>query len=128
MAMSWRGERDRVKERFWRTMVRQWQQSGLSVREFCGDRDLGEANFYAWRRTIADRDQQARRQRNGDRHPPRTGSAVFVPVRVTDPAPLVQTATLEVVLGQGRLVRVPVGFDAGTLRQLLAVLQEAPPC
>jgi hypothetical protein len=35
---------------------------------------------------------------------------------------------LEVVLGRGRVIRVPSGFDAGTLRQLLAVLDEESSC
>jgi hypothetical protein len=47
---------------------------------------------------------------------------VFVPVTVA------ATPVLEVVLGDGRVVRVPAGFDAATLRQLLMVLQEARPC
>ena len=33
---------------------------------------------------------------------------------------------IEVVLNDGRIVRVPASFDAATLRQLLAVLQEEP--
>ena len=41
--------------------------------------------------------------------------------------PAVATA-LEVVLTDGRMVRVAPGFDAATLRQLLAVLQEGGPC
>jgi hypothetical protein len=52
-----------------------------------------------------------------------------VPVGVTA-GPLTASAshgTLEVVLGLGRVVRVPPGFDATTLRQLLAVLEE-PSC
>jgi hypothetical protein len=58
-------------------------------------------------------------------HGERQGSSkvpVFVPVRV------VPAAALEVVLGDGRVVRVPAGFDAATLRQLFAVLAETPPC
>jgi hypothetical protein len=35
---------------------------------------------------------------------------------------------LEVVLERGRVVRVLRGFDADTLRQLLAVLEEKRPC
>jgi hypothetical protein len=35
---------------------------------------------------------------------------------------------LELVLSSGRVIRVPPGFDAGTLRQLLAVLEEKPAC
>jgi hypothetical protein len=33
-----------------------------------------------------------------------------------------------VVLGDGRIVRVAPGFDAATLRRLLAVLQEGGAC
>ena len=126
--MSRRGERDRPKERFWRTMVRQWRRSGLSVRDFCADRELAEGNFYAWRRTIAQRDQQARCRRNEDCHGPTANRPAFVPVHVADAAALAHPRALEVVLGGGRLLRVPVGFDAVTLRQLLTVLEEAPPC
>jgi hypothetical protein len=51
------------------------------------------------------------------------GLPVFVPVTITaTPAPL------EVVLRDGRVVRVPALFDAATLRQLLGVLAEAPSC
>ena len=35
-------------------------------------------------------------------------------------------ADLQVVLNSGRIVRVPAGFDAATLRQLLAILEERP--
>jgi hypothetical protein len=49
---------------------------------------------------------------------------VFVPLRVVESAP----AALEVVLARGRVVRVPRGFDADALRQLLAVLDEERPC
>lgn len=124
--MSRRGERNRAKERFWRTMLRQWRRSGLSVRDFCAERELSEPNFYTWRRTIAERDRQARRRRQGDRHGTRAvGQPVFVPVHVVEPT---APPALEVVLGGGHLVRVPADFDAATLRQLLAILQETPPC
>jgi hypothetical protein len=35
---------------------------------------------------------------------------------------------LELVVGSGRVVRVPPGFDVATLRNLLAVLEERPSC
>lgn len=58
--MSTRNQRsDSSKERFWRRMVRQWHNSGLSVRAFCQQQDLAEPTFYTWRRTIAQRDAVA---------------------------------------------------------------------
>jgi len=123
--MARRGERDRGKERFWRRVIRQWRGSELTIRDFCGQHRLAEPSFYAWRRTLAERDQQARRKRRrvGNGQPAPNQPPVFVPVRVA-PA---SSAPLEVVLGQGRVVRVAPGFDAATLRQLLAVLEE-PRC
>ena len=50
---------------------------------------------------------------------------VFVPLHVL---PAAAATPFEVVLRQGRVVRVPAGFDAATLRQLLAILEEEPSC
>jgi len=113
------------KERFWRDMVQQWLDSGQSIRAFCRTRNLGEASFYAWRRTLAQRDQLGG-QLLGGTGPARRGGRppLFVPVQVS----VATSAPLEVVLEHGRVVRVPAGFDATTLRQLLVVLAEAPPC
>jgi len=57
--MSRRGQQDRGKERFWRRVVGQWRRSGLTIRDFCEQQSLSEPSFYAWRRTIAERDREA---------------------------------------------------------------------
>ena len=121
-------QRDVGKERFWRDVIRRWQQSGLTVRAFCDAHGHSEVSFHAWRRTITQRDRQADGMPvvdGGRDHLP-----TFVPVRVrptfmpTTPS----SAPLEVVVGKDRVVRVSPGFDAATLRNLLAVLEEAPSC
>jgi transposase-like protein len=114
-------ERDKGKERYWRGMLRQRQRSKQTIRAFCEEHGVSEALFYAWRRTIAERDQEAAARDEWPENLPD-----FLPVRITGsatPAP-----ELEVVVGRGRMIRVPVGFDAGTLRNVLAILEEAPPC
>ena len=103
--------RDERKERQWRRWIGEWQTSGLSVRVFCERRGLTVASFYAWRRVL--------RRRAAEK-------AAFVPVQVVaDPVPT-RTSALEVVLTDGRTVRVAPGFDGATLRQLLAVLEGRP--
>jgi transposase len=102
---------DEQKERLWRRWIAQWQTSGLSVAAFCARHDLATASFYAWRRTLQRRDAH---------------QAPFVPVRLADDT--APASALEVVLGDGRVVRVAPGFDATTLRQVLAVLRQEPPC
>lgn len=122
--------RDRGKERFWRQVLGQWRRSRQTVRDFCLERGLAEPSFYAWRRTIAERDQQVagRNGRAGVGRHQRYSEAdsldkpMFIPVHV---APATTAQPLEVVVGQGRIIRVPAGFDAATLRQLLAVLEES---
>lgn len=120
--MPRRGQRDRSKERFWRRVMRRWRRSGLSVRGYCLEHGLAVSAFYFWRRTIAERDRQVNRQRHHGprRRPRRAGPPLFLPLQVAS------ASVLEIVLGPGRVVRVPAGFDPATLRQLLAVLEERP--
>jgi hypothetical protein len=119
-----RGERELAKERYWRRRLRQWQRSGHGIRSFCRTHGLSEASFYAWRRIIQERDQQKEPTSQRDQQPTGHHLPAFLPVTIVPSAPV-----LEVVLGAGRVVRVPAGFDAATLRQLLAVLDaEATPC
>ena len=132
--MARRSGRDRRKEWYWRRVLRQWRRSGQTVRSYCLEYGLSEPLFYAWRRTVRERDQQAARSPCGRRqakdsakdragHCPSDGLPAFVPVTITAATP-----PLEVALADGRVVRVPAGFDPATLRQLLAILDEGPPC
>jgi transposase len=105
--------RDPRKEHQWRQWLRQWQSSGQSVRDFCDRHGLSQATFYAWRRIL--------RQRDADATP-------FVAVQVVADTLSAPAPPLEVVLAGGRCLRITSGFDPDTLRQLLAVLEEAPPC
>ena len=115
--MSTTNQRRSSKERFWRRLVRQWRSSGLSIRDFCAERQVSEPNFYAWRRTIAERDAPAAR---------------FVPVQVVPDEKAVAAAAgsssgLELVLAGCRVLRIGPGFDAATLQRLLALLEEGRP-
>jgi len=110
--MSHGKPRDPRKEQQWRRWLRQWQNSGLSVRAFCTRHHLTLPSFYAWRRELQQRDS----------------AAPFVAVGVVPEEAPVATGSVEVILADGRRVRVLPGFDPATLRQLLAVLEEAPPC
>lgn len=118
--MSSGKQRSIGKEQFWRRLMRQWGGSGLSGRAFCEKHGLAEANFYAWRRTLAERDAAA---------------VKFVPVRVTtEPVSPAMVGThrtglgpLELVLKDGRRLSIGPGFDGPTLQRLLALLEEGRP-
>ena len=104
--------RDERKQRQWRRRINDWRASGLSVRDFCARHGLAPARFYHWRRVL---------ERRAAEEP-----AAFVPVHVVADAISTRTSALEVVLTDGRTVRVTPGFDVATLRKLLAVLEGRP--
>lgn len=126
--------RNGAKERFWRRLFQQWRHSGMTIRDFCAEHDVSEPSFFAWRRTIAERDRQRGRPRSrpgGGGGGEKTHGPIFVPLRVVaSPAgiPGAPGTALEVVLRDGGIVRVPAGFDPTTLRQLLDILEGDRPC
>jgi transposase-like protein len=126
--MANRRQPDSRKEDHWRRILANWQRSGQTVRVFCAQHGLLEQSLYAWRRIIAQRDQEAGQlhQRQGNSTAEAAKPPRFVPVHVTPLAVTDVSSRLEIVLPGGRTVRVAVGFDLATLRQLLALLQEMP--
>jgi transposase-like protein len=113
--MSATRRRDLKREQFWRETVAAFQKSGLSVRVFCNARDLSEASFYSWRRTLRKRD----RQRPAARSPGTVPQPRLVPLRV------VPDAVVEVVLPMGLIVRVPVGAEVSAVAALVSTLVAA---
>jgi len=105
--------RDGQKECLWRRWIDQWRTSGLSVRDFCHRHGLATPSFYAWRSRL--------QQRAAD-------TPAVVAVQVLADAPPAQGSALELVLADGRIVRVAPGFDAATLRRLLTALEGEGPC
>jgi hypothetical protein len=122
--------RDLAKERYWRRLLRRWKRSGQTGRDFCATHGLSEPSFYAWRREIAQRDQEPRSATPPATLPapsrPSAHAALPTFVKVTIAAEVVP-APLEWVLAHGRCVRIATGFDADLLRELLRVLEE-PSC
>jgi len=115
---------DPRKQQFWLEHCRRCQGSHLSVRDYCQRHRLGEASFYAWKRTL-----QRRGLLTAGTHadsPQATAMApFFVPVTVAA-ATTSGAGGIDLVLPDGLTVRVAAGFDATTLRQLLALLREQP--
>ena len=127
--------RDAGKERFWRSVVARWRRGQpATVREFCAEHGLAEQSFYWWRRTLTQRDRYAHPgaaskpcHREGHRPTDEQPTARFVSVRIVPPVGTA-AADVHVLLRSGHILRVPAGFDAATLRQLLVILQEERPC
>ena len=137
---------DPQREQQWRAAVQQWQKSGQSIRDYCRACGLRESAFYFWRRELTRRSPAGIPQRGDGQSPAgkapgdekasarrrrasaaRHDQARFLPVQVVLDREQPSTAGIEIVLGDGRQVRVHRGFDHQVLADVLRVL-EARPC
>lgn len=110
-----RGTRpNRVREQFWRDVLKQFADSGQSVRGFCKSHDLSEPSFYCWRRTLAQRDAAA----GSDECLPSTPPA-FLPVHIAGQV----TGQMEIVLGGGRRIRLRGPVDRAALAEVVTALE-----
>ena len=100
------------REPYWRQVIARWKRSGLSVRAFCGAEGLNPMTFYWWRRELGRRDQ-----------PQPSFLPVHVLAETTEPSPV----GVEVVLANGRSVRVSAGFDPRTLVRVVEALEQGGP-
>jgi len=98
------------REQYWRELVSAWRTSGLSVREFCSQRQVKEALFYSWRRQLQQRDARG------------AAKPAFVPVMIEPTMALV-----EVRCPSGHVITLP-NANIETLRQLFAALAAEAPC
>ena len=91
----------------WRELIEQQAHSGLTVEAFCRRRGVAVSTFFARRRGLAER-----------------AGPAFVEVTASPerPASPIADCPLELILPGGVTIRVPVGFDAATLRRLVEAL------
>jgi hypothetical protein len=98
-----RNERDPKCELIWRGHLERQKASGQSVRGYCLTHRLVETAFHYWRRTIAERDREAR---------PANSVPAFVPVTVVDRPPAADTP-IDIRLSGGHQVRVRAECGSG---------------
>ena len=106
---------DSGKVQRWRQLIERWQHSGLSVRAFCQRQQLAIPSFYTWRRRLRRDDGLANHE---------TTAVTFLPVHVR-PDDTGTQVPLEIVLANGRCLRIPRDFDAAHLREVLRTLEES---
>lgn len=122
-----RARRDVAKERGWRDVLARRVASGLSVRAFCRRAGLCEASFYAWRRTI--------RERDGKQAPPMQAplwkaralqgrlakAPAFVPAMISGESRC--DAAIVIELAGGRRLKLPEAMDASRVAELVHALE-----
>jgi hypothetical protein len=98
------------RETFWRQILANFRESGLSVREFCRHQKLHESAFYFWRRTI---------QNRGPKRCTRKQPA-FVPLVLGD---VHAAASITLELRGGRSLRLSESFPVDRLATLVHALE-----
>ena len=105
----------------WAGRVDRWRRSGLSVEDFAAREGLKPKQLGWWRWKLRSSPPPSS---------PSTPELRFLPVRVVDTAGPVSGSgvALEVALPNGRVVRVPPGFEPSMLERVLSIASEGESC
>ena len=121
--MSSSGRRDVEKEKAWREIVAKQEKSGLGIRAFCQSEQIKEPAFYAWRRELRIREGEKDSNSVKTKGSTEDSTPSFVPLQVI--GNVHDDSLLEIQLASGHQLRVPGGFDYETLKNVIAVLEQA---
>jgi transposase len=107
---------DPGKHRRWQRIIREAANSGLSIREFCRRRKLTVSHFYWWQRRLEMAVRKGTSLKSDGDQRPASFALVSDESAATD-------AGIELVLGDGRRLRIRKGVDGETLRAVLAAME-----
>jgi transposase-like protein len=110
------GKRDDEKARYWQRIIREAARSGKSIREFCRQHRLKESQFYWWQHKLKVGRQERSTREQGVKREAASFALVSNEPEGTD-------AGIELVLGDGRRLRIRKGVDEETLRAVLAAVE-----
>ena len=105
------------KRQFWQAIIKAWQNSNMSVREFCKTKALKESTFYSWRNKLTDTQLKVNKQTPKESSP-------FVKVTLPGNEP----CHLELELSAGSTLRIRSATDSKTLSNILSALQQVGLC
>lgn len=123
--MAGKGSTQTARAREMRGVLRRWAASGLTQREFAEREGIALSTLTWWRFVLRDDAVVSSPPRRSPARESRASTPRFIEVQVSPSSPVVAPA-LEVVLRGGQVVRVVAGFDAATLRAIVAALES--PC
>jgi transposase-like protein len=107
---------DVEKKHYWQRMVREATRSKLSIREFCRRNHVKESQYYWWQHKLNGNRRPKGLQKAGNR----SNSASFA---LVSNEPEATDAGIELMLQDGRRLRISKGVDEQTLRSVLAAVE-----
>jgi hypothetical protein len=124
--------RQRLRAEQWASLIDRWRAGGLSLPVFCERNGVrpGTMRNWVYKPALKRAVEKARRATQASCETPAEAAElaestpVFLPVKIAEVAtePKRHTA-IEVILREGRRIRVRGGFDPQTLRQVVATLE-----
>jgi transposase len=112
----------------WAKRVERWEKSGLSAEAFGARERLKAKQLYWWRWRLRSSPAvtSSSPMMSSSSPPPLR----FLPVEVKDgtSAPVGAAVALEIALPNGRVVRVPPGYDPAMLERVLVIASEGGRC
>jgi hypothetical protein len=122
-------ERARVRREEWAKRVERWGESGLTCAEFAAELGINARTLTYWKWVLGkeargERRTWPKRQGRSSSAPKAakataTESSGLIEIQVASPS----DARIELELCGGRRLRIPAGFDAKGLKQLLDLLE-----
>lgn len=110
---------------FWQEHLQAWSESGLTQADYCRQHQLSAAAFGWWKRRLEGKPKV--RKRSPASRPPQRGNQTAVRFVEVQRGPDVNTsanaAVYEVLLSQGRAIRVGHEFDPDVLKRLIVTLE-----
>jgi hypothetical protein len=103
------------RERHWEKMIREAARSGMSISEFCRRRHLKEKQFYWWRRRLGKSAPHKHIRKDSRQSEPSFA--------LVSDQPGALDAGIELLLEDGRRLRICKGVDEETLRAVLAAVE-----
>ena len=107
---------DAEKAQRWQRTIREAARSSVPIREFCRQRRLKVSQFYWWRHRLNESRPPWTRRKPA--HRPTSFALVSQESGTME-------AGLELVLGDGRRLRIARGVDEATLRAVLAAMESS---
>jgi hypothetical protein len=109
---------DIEKKRYWQKVIREATRSKLSIREFCRQNQLRESQYYWWQNKLNGSRRSKRLQKPTRKENPATFALVSNDSGAAD-------AGIELILQDGRRLRISKGVDEQTLRAVLDAVEPA---
>lgn len=117
---------------YWQNIVDQWSRSGQTQAMFCRERGISYGSFTGWKRRLASSaDGDATPHRSHGRQGCKTKTDSFAEKTKVDSFVEVQMPgsvrrpAYEVILGQGRVLRIYDPFDSESVSRLITAVEAA---